>query len=69
MSISSDADLDAELRAHLQLLIDERLRAGMTLEEARRDALLEMGGTTQVTEAVRDARRNAWLQEIARDTR
>ncbi|HEY2855392.1 MAG TPA: ABC transporter permease [Gemmatimonadaceae bacterium] len=69
MSISSDTDLDAELRAHLQLLIDERLRAGMTLEAARRSALLEMGGTTQVTEAVRDARRNAWLQEVARDTR
>jgi predicted permease len=65
----ADADLDAELRAHLELLIDERLRAGMTLEAARRDALLEMGGTTQVTEAVHDVRLGAWLQEIARDTR
>ena len=65
----ADADLDEELRAHLQLLIDERVRAGMSLDAARRDALLEMGGATQVTEAVRDVRRAAWLQEIARDTR
>ena len=64
-----DADLDAELQAHLQLLIDERLRAGMTPDAARRDALLEMGGPTQVAEAVRDVRRQAWLQEIGRDTR
>jgi len=66
---TSDADLADELRAHLQLLIDEKLRAGMSLEEARRDALLEMGGATQVAEAVRDIRPGAWLQEIVRDTR
>src|SRR4029077_12925534 len=65
----ADADLDEELRAHLQLLIDERLRAGMTPEAARLDALLAMGGVTQVTEAVRDVRPGAWLQEVARDTR
>src|SRR5690348_11504500 len=64
-----DADLAEELRAHLQLLIDEKLGQGMSLDDARRSALLEMGGATQVAEAVRDARRGAWLQEIARDTR
>ncbi|HKW46733.1 MAG TPA: ABC transporter permease [Gemmatimonadaceae bacterium] len=65
----ADAELDEELRGHLQLLIDERLRAGMPPDEARRGALLEMGGTMQVTEAVRDVRRGAWLEEIGRDTR
>ena len=65
----ADVDLDEELRAHLQLLIDERLRAGMTSDAARHDALLEMGGATQVTEAVRDVQPGAWLQEIGRDTR
>lgn len=65
----ADADLDDELRAHLDLVIEENVRAGMTIDEARRTALLEMGGTTQVAEGVRDLRRGAWLQELARDTR
>ena len=64
-----DADLDDELRAHLQLLIDEKFSAGMSLDEAKRLASLEMGGATQVAEAVRDARRGAWLHELARDVR
>ena len=66
---AADVDLDDELRAHLQLLIDEKVRAGMPLEGARRAALLEMGGATQVAEAVRDVRRGAWLRECARDGR
>jgi len=36
---SSDAEFAAELQSHLQLHIEDNLRAGMTPEAARRDAL------------------------------
>jgi hypothetical protein len=50
---NSEADLDAELRAYLDLLTDENLRAGMTPESARRTALLKLEGMAQVKEQCR----------------
>ena len=47
-------ELDEELASHLQLHIDDNLRRGMTPEEARRRALVALGGLTQVTEAYSD---------------
>ncbi|HEV2387201.1 MAG TPA: permease prefix domain 1-containing protein [Candidatus Acidoferrales bacterium] len=32
----TEIDLDREIRAHLEMLIDEKIRAGMKPEEARR---------------------------------
>lgn len=65
----ADRDLNDELRSYLELLVDEKLRSGLSADDARRAALLEIGGATQVAEAVRDVRPGAWLGEIARDTR
>jgi hypothetical protein len=48
-----DSDFDQEVASHLQLHIDDNLRAGMTPAQARRAALLKFGGV----EAVRDAHR------------
>ena len=39
-----DADLAEELESHLQLHVDAGIRAGMTPGEARRDAILKLGG-------------------------
>jgi len=39
-----ERELDKEVRAHELLLADENIRAGMNLEEARRQARLELGG-------------------------
>ena len=52
-----EAELDAELRAYLDLLTDENLRAGMAPDAARRTALLQIEGMTQVKEQCREARR------------
>ena len=49
-------DLDAELRSHLELLTAENVRRGMTPEEARRNALIKLGGVTQTQESYRDRR-------------
>lgn len=52
----SDNDLSAELESHLNLHVDEQVRLGMPREEARRQALLKMGGVELTRERVRDQR-------------
>ena len=51
-----DAEFTAELESHLQLHVEDNLRAGMTPEAARRDALLKLGGIEQTRETYRDRR-------------
>jgi len=53
----AELDLAAELESHLQLHIDDNLRAGMTPAEARRAALLKLGGVEATREACRAAAR------------
>jgi predicted permease len=64
-----DADLDLEVHAHLEMLIEEKVRAGMALGEARRAARIELGGVEQVKEQVRDSRTGAFLDSLVRDFR
>jgi putative ABC transport system permease protein len=47
----SARELDDELAAHLQLHIDDNLRRGVAADEARRQALVALGGMTQTIEA------------------
>jgi len=61
------ADLDAELRAHLQLHIDDNLKAGMPPDEARRDALLKLGGVTQTKQLVHEQRTLPFLDTLLQD--
>ena len=67
--LQMDKDLDQEIRAHLELLTDEHLRAGMSVEEAERAARLELGGIEQVKEQVRDQRIGNWLHSLLSDCR
>jgi predicted permease len=64
-----DDELDAELRYHLDRTTEENIAKGMTPEEARRLALLEMRGIERAKEECRDARRVTWLQDLAQDLR
>jgi putative ABC transport system permease protein len=61
--------LDDELHAALDLLTREKLSAGLPHSEARRRALLELGGLEQVKEECRDARAGAWLDTLVQDLR
>ena len=61
--------LDAELSAYLDELAAEKVRAGRTVEEARREARLELGGAEQVKEQVRTARAGALVEQLAQDVR
>jgi predicted permease len=64
-----DEDLDQEIDSHLGMLIDENLRAGMPAKEARRAALIELGGAEQVKEQVREVRIGHWLHSVVSDCR
>jgi predicted permease len=64
-----DRDLGEELDSVVQMHMDEHLRAGMTQEEARRRALIEVGGVEQARQAVRDRRGFASLEGLARDAK
>src|SRR5258707_9867104 len=64
-----EADLDAELHAHLDLLTEENRRAGLSPNDARRAARIELGGLDQVKEQVRDKRSGSGLQSMRADCR
>ena len=64
-----DRDLAEELESHLEMHIEDNLRSGMTPEEARRDALIKLGGMESVKEAYRDRRGVPWLETLIQDLR
>ncbi len=64
-----DTDLDSELQMHLEMLIEENLSRGMTVEEARRAALRSFGGFEQTKEAYRDQRGLPIIDSLVRDFR
>ena len=64
-----DKELAAEIEAHLQIHADENLRAGMSPEEAKRNALMKLGGVEQTKENYRDRRGLPLLETIFQDVR
>jgi predicted permease len=64
-----ERELDAEVRAHELLMADEKIRAGIDLQEARRQARLELGGLEQVKEQVREMRSGHGLEIFIQDVR
>ena len=65
----ADQELDEELRDHLKRATEEYVAKGMAQEEARRKALLDMGGIEKCKEECRDARRVNWIHDFAQDLR
>ena len=64
-----DDELGEEIRAFLEQDAEAKIRSGMTPEEARRAALIELGGAEQVKERVREDRAGARVEGIFRDIR
>jgi macrolide transport system ATP-binding/permease protein len=62
-----ERDLSAELAFHLDLHIADNLRSGMSSSEARRHALLKLGGLQQTKESYRDRSRIPFLPETWQD--
>src|SRR5690242_6626152 len=64
-----DQDLADELSSHLDAHIADNIRAGMTPDRARRDALLKLGGLASAAEAFRDQRTLPFVEKTMQDIR
>ena len=64
---SANRDMSAELESHLDLHIADNVRAGMSPEEARRQALVALGGLEPTKERYRDLARWRIVEELASD--
>jgi len=61
--------LDDELQSSVGLLTEERMQQGLSRSEARRQALIELGGVEQVRTKVREVRASRLLEDLAADLR
>lgn len=64
-----DADLTAEIQAHLDALTDDFVRQGLSLVSARAAARRAFGGVEQVKERYRDQRGSAFVDAVIHDVR
>lgn len=63
----ADLELDDELRDHVERKTEGYVAEGLAVEEARRQALLEIGGIEKRKEECRDTRRVNWIQDLIQD--
>ena len=62
-----DAELEEELRAHLEIASEQERRRDSSTEDARRAAAIRFGGMAQTMDALRDQRGLPWLDGVRRD--
>jgi predicted permease len=62
-----EREMAAELESHLAHHIEDNLRAGMTAEEARRQALIKLGGLEQAKDVYRERRGIPLVENTLRD--
>jgi predicted permease len=64
-----DRELAAEMDSHLEMHIEDNLQRGMNPAEARRQALIKLGGADQIKESVRDQRGLPLVDSLVQDMR
>lgn len=64
-----DAEMEQEMRSHIEMQTQENLSGGMEPEEARYAAIRQFGRLEQVKETCREARGVSWLEELVQDLR
>src|SRR4051812_31056180 len=64
-----DADMDEEMRSHLEMRTRENIEAGMPFDQARRAALRQFGWMESIQESCRDERRVSWIENFVQDIR
>ena len=64
-----DAEMAEEMQAHVDLLTERHIAAGMSETDARNAALRQFGGIEQVKEIARDQRVWRWADEFLQDIR
>ena len=66
---AEDQAFAEELQSHLLMHIDDNTRSGMSPEQARREALLKLGGIEATTQAYRDHNTIPFFEALAHDIR
>jgi predicted permease len=64
-----ERELDEELRFHIDRQVEQLVARGAAPDEARRAAVIALGGVEQQREACRDARHTEWIDHTWRDVR
>jgi len=64
-----DAEMDEEMRAHVEMRTKQHIAAGMNPAEARYAARRQFGWVESIQETCREQRGTAWLEGAARDLR
>ena len=64
-----NAELDEELRAHIDFATEENMRRGLSRRQARTAALRNFGGVAQIRETYREQRGIPMLEQMNRDIR
>src|SRR5580704_12176450 len=62
-----DGELDVEMASRIEMAIEENVRRGLPLEEARRHALVQFGGVRHARERHRETRGLPWLDVLTQD--
>ena len=65
----SYGEVDEEVGFHLDQQIEANIRAGMSAEEARRQAAIAFGGVERAREQCREERPGYWLETFVQDVR
>src|SRR5262245_28450665 len=65
----TEHELTEEIDVYLEMLVEQKIKEGLDPAEARREALIELGGREQVKEKVREARAGHQLETLWRDLR
>jgi putative ABC transport system permease protein len=64
-----ERDLDDEVRAAYEMMVDEKMQAGLGADEARRAARIELGGIDNVKDRIRDVKAGAFVDVLLQDAR
>src|SRR5438874_12940602 len=64
-----DAQMDDEMRSHIEMQTQENIEEGMKPEEARYAAMRQFGWVESLKEACREQRGVSWIEDSGRDIR
>ena len=64
-----DAEMDEEMRSHIEMRTQENIDAGMNPEEAHHAALRQFGWVESIKEKCRDQRGVGWIENLVQDIR
>jgi predicted permease len=64
-----EQELTEEINVYLEMLVEQKINAGLDPSESRRAALIELGGREQVKERVREVRMGRHLETLWQDLR